>query len=150
MPTYTTKKLAQSFGVSAQTVRNAVKDLKMNPNKPEDSRSFIFTQEQALEIARHLKKKLPQEKEETENAGNVVFDDLISFYKEQIEDLKEQIKIKDEQIANQDKHISALLETNKQLSANATLQTAVENKDLLLAEVKPAEEKKSFWKRLFG
>lgn len=145
MTSYTTQNLAKQFKVSTQTVRNISKKLDIEPTKDSESRSFIFSKEQAEQLAEYFDRKL---EDDTESES-----ELIKEYREEIAFLKEQIALKDEQIANRDNQISALITTNQALSASNAVQVASDKKELLLVEDakdSEPESKKGFWKRLFG
>ena len=64
--------------------------------------------------------------------------------------LKEQLAVKDRQIEDLMRDKEHLREENKALLGNVSLMNAADKKEVLLAEPKPQEEKKSFLARLLG
>lgn len=76
---------------------------------------------------------------------------LVEAYKEQIETLKEEVQTLRNLTTEQSKQISALIDTNKALSASNAVQIASDKKEILLGGNDAQEvKKKSFWQRVFG
>lgn len=150
MPSYTTQNLAKLLNVSSQTIRNAIKALNLNIEKPKGNKSFVLSHEQAEQIAKHLNKELSDECGSSRTAPN----QSIEEYKEQIEFLKKQIAAKDKLITEQSETIQSLVRSNEALSSSHALNVAAEKKDLLLVDsnVDNTQEtkKRSFLQRLFG
>lgn len=149
MPSLTTKELAKTFGVSSQTIRNAAKKLNIAASRDEETRSFVFTPDEAALIAECLgfESSLGEEEPATE-------DSQVIAYKEEIEFLRKQLEERDKLLFEQSQQITALIDTNKALAASNAVQVAAEKKPLLVeSNEEPSPEqptKKGFWARLFG
>lgn len=152
MTSYSTQNLAKTLKISGQTVRNIAKKLNIEPEKDNETSSFIFSKEQAEAIAKHLNKSLNEQTADEEKEPE---DALISVLNKTIDTLQEQLKVKDKQIETLLETNKELTESNKQLTAANAVQIASDKKEILLAESssnEPIQEKKKkgFFARLFG
>lgn len=136
-----TSELADTLGVSKQTIINTVKKLELSPLLGKKS-AFLFDQEQARSIAEFLDKldKLDQESDPKENdqkqqeadpnvsESNPLFE-VIEILREQIRQQNDQLKVmndqlktKDDQISELNRSMATLIESNKNLiEANTNL-----------------------------
>lgn len=136
-----TSELADTLGVSKQTIINTVKKLELSPLLGKKS-AFLFDQEQARSIAEFLDKldKLDQESDPKENdqkqqevdqdvsKSDPLFE-VIEILREQIRQQNDQLKVmndqlktKDDQISELNRSIATLIESNKNLiEANTDL-----------------------------
>lgn len=148
MPSSTTKELAKAFGVSSQTIRNTAKRLGIETVKDDETRSFVFSQEQSDMIAESLGF------EPSLGEGPIKEDSQVAAYKEEIAFLRKQLEERDKLLFEQSQQISSLIDTNKALAASNAVQVAAEKKPLLVdSSEEPSLEqpiKKGFWARLFG
>lgn len=107
----TTKRLAEELGVTTQTIRNAVKRLDLDLEKG-DSKGFIFSSEQAEQVAKYLNKDLQPEEPEPE-AESSALEMTLKMLQEQLNIKDEQLRQKDKQIDELNAHITELIATNK-------------------------------------
>lgn len=134
-----TSELADTLGVSKQTIINTVKKLELSPLLGKKS-AFLFDQEQARSIAEFLDKldKLDQESDPKENdqKQQVVDQDVsksdplfevIEILREQIKQQNDQLKVmndqlkaKDDQISELNRSMATLIESNKNLIESNT------------------------------
>lgn len=134
-----TSELADTLGVSKQTIINTVKKLELSPLLGKKS-AFLFDQKQARSIAEFLDKldKLDQESDPKENdqKQQVVDQDVsksdplfevIEILREQIKQQNDQLKVmndqlkaKDDQISELNRSMATLIESNKNLIESNT------------------------------
>lgn len=147
----TTGNLARILGVSSQTVRKAAKELCVHVAKSENGKGFVFTQEQARDIAAKLNRPFSGESmsADAERKAREMAEELLETYKKTVEEYKGQIAQKDEelrqareQIQEERKRIDTLLETVNNLSASTTVAAA---SSLI---VRDDGNQKSRWQRL--
>lgn len=148
MTRYTTANLAKIFCVTSQTVRNAAKELNIEPSKDEEGKSFIFTQEQAEILAARFKCKLKVEEPKPDSSA--IESNRIQELKEEIERLRKEIATKDELLKTLTNSIDRLTVTNEALSKTNALKEANEKKELFLVQETQEKNKKSLFKRIFG
>lgn len=131
--TLTTGQIAKTIGYSAQSVRNAVRDLGLEPVS-KTGKGSLYSVDQANLISQKFGKGAPfVEPEQSDTPdGN---DALIKSQQEQIEALRQQLKEKDRQISSllenlttAQSQLTQALDANRALSAS-TLAT---NADKLL------------------
>ena len=150
--TYSTKELAQQLGYTTQSVRNAMKQLSIEPEKR--GRVYSISQEQAKKIAESFGKSLIKEekqKKDSSSKTNESFQNQIETLNDHIKTLKNQIEIKDRQIESMQNQIDSLLETNKALSAANAINTAADKKELLVESTEESKPKrKGFFAWLLG
>lgn len=158
----TTGEIGSSIGYTPQSVRNAVKELGLEPVSKQ-GRKLLYSVEQASAIAAHFGKDAvfdgrEEAVDETEPAAERAEEPARDAEDSQIEFLKQQIAAKDAEIAEKNKQIDSLLDnlttTNvqlstaqaqladaqssiKALSATVTVHTASEHRDLIAANVPP-------------
>lgn len=139
-----TGEIGTALGYTPQSVRNAAKELGLEPCG-RSGRRLLYSLEQANVIASHFGKEFVWEANEAPIESNQ--SESGSAQAEQIEFLKQQIAAKDAEIAEKNKQISSLLEnlttaqgqlvdaqaSIKALSATVTVHTASEHRDLIAA-----------------
>lgn len=145
MPSYKTQELANALGVTAQTVRSAVKILGITPEKVPNGKSFVFTQEQAEQVAKQLGRtigKPKQAKQDNTRQAREYAEMLLSVYEKELEECRKTIEGMREQMAAKDAVIADLSESNKALSQGI----AAEKAQATIALVE--QSKPSRWQRL--
>lgn len=142
--------VAENLGYSSQSVRNAAKELGIEPQRK--GNRYVFTAEQANAIAAHFgKEPIADESEEQRIEENEESpSDVLELLKKQMEIQEQTIELLREQLKEKDAQINSLIETNRAFSAERALTTAAEKKELLLADSTQEEKKKGFWARLFN
>lgn len=144
--------IAKKLDYSSQSVRNAAKELGIEPQRK--GNRYVFTAEQANEIAAYFDKepiaKESEEQEEQEEESKESPSDVLELLKKQMEIQEQTIELLREQLKEKDAQINSLIETNRAFSAERALTTAAEKKELLLADSTQEQKKKGFWARLFG
>lgn len=145
MPSYKTQELANALGVTAQTVRSAVKLLGITPEKVPNGKSFVFSQEQAEQVAKQLGRSIGNPKaakrDKEKQAGEYAAK-LICTYERELEECRKTIEDMREQMAAKDAVIADLSESNKALSQGI----AAEKAQATIALVE--QSKPSRWQRL--
>lgn len=137
MPSYKTQELANALGVTAQTVRSAVKILGITPEKVPNGKSFVFTQEQAEQVAKQLGRtigKPKQAKQDNTRQAREYAEMLLSVYEKELEECRRQLAAKDELISD-------LVMSNKALSRSVAAHDA--QTTIALVETQPSR-----WQRL--
>lgn len=145
-----TGEIASFIGYTSQSVRNAVKELGLEPVSKQ-GRKLLYSVEQANAIAEHFGKDavfvgeaVPEPDNKADKPTKGAED---SRQSEQIEFLKQQIAAKDTEIAEKNNQISSLLDnlataqsqladaqaSIRALSTTVTVHTASEHRDLIAA-----------------
>lgn len=145
MTSYTTQNIANKFNVSTQTIRNIAKKLDLKPR--DNSKGFLFNEEQLISIAQYLDK--PTNINEQNNEDSLM-QSIVNSLQEQLTTKDKQIESLERIVENQQKQISNLVETNKQLTAANTIQVAADKQEFLLTDVIQEPKKKGWLARLFS
>ena len=167
----TTREIANALVLSTQSIRNAANELGIEADDKRKN-SFCFTRSHAEQIANHFGKKhifdldADLEHDEFESSKSDLRRSIqekeneIAFLKERIEKLEKlqenQLRVFESQLAEKDKQIESARKEKEGLQkqvdgliANVSILNIADKKESIQLEAK-SDEKKSFWKRLFG
>lgn len=117
---YTTAEIAKRIGYSQQSVRNAMRELGLEPAN-DSGRSYLYTREQANAVARHYGKR-PSFEEKTDDSDKAL-----------VEALRSEIVLLEAQVKQKDKTIETLLDSLQ--STQAQLTQALDNERVLSGTV---------------
>lgn len=152
----TTKVVSEALGYSQQSVRNAIKALRISPEKAKGG--YVLTAKQAGKIARHFgvdadfssyDAEESEEEPQEDTEGQQESTSEIELLKSVVQTLQEQLEEKDKQIERLQTQMNVLLEINKALSASNAAKQVAETKELLIAD-STEQKPKGFWSRLFN
>lgn len=159
MPEYTVKELAEICGVSETAIKKQLAKL----NETKVAGKWQPSQQGCDAIFRHYGIEVPKVAELSSDncvtdetsattpqpVNDTLSTDLLATLNKTVELLQKELESKDKQIDKLQQQIDVLLETNRSMSAEKTLQAAVEAKPILLEQGTQTEEQKDgFWTRV--
>lgn len=142
--TYTVSNLVKLFGYTRQSIAKAIREV--CPNAEKTPKGYRLTLSEAQSIAAYYSIKTEVVSECEQEPKDT---DELKLIRETVSILKKQLEEKDAQIAALNSTVAELVQSNKALSANATMHTAKQMQDEQEElDIVPQNQNKTFLQKL--